>query len=496
MARSRLVSARPGPHKSRCAELATRRCGRLAAALAVLVLAVPCAPRAQTPARRERWDERSEQAPEFADARVRVLRAGSTTSPPLVLIHGAGPGLPDFDQMLAALSVRFRVLTFELPGFGTSTHRPDRYTPERYGRFVHGMLTREFGARPVALFGHSMGGALAGHVAGRYPASVSRLLLLDVAGLLHHRAYVRAVVADPLPHHAPWEKLLRAAQGVLLDVGAPLSGEAFRRVLPAQHGVLAGVLSTEQSALMSFIVHDFGPELRAIQAPTWIGWGVRDEVAPRRNAEALRALIPQARLELFSASAHAPMRSEPAAVVGAISRFLADETAPGRVEPAAPAAIASTRRGVCDRGVGQIFEGDFDTIELRHCAGARLDHVRARAVFIEHSTVEFTHVELTGSTVALSLKESRLRWTGGHARGATCIASDGSVLDLMAVDLACADAFSVYAPSQLLASMLQTGDAETPLAMHGEYKLARQRPGTLAALKPAVDATQSAMIDL
>jgi hypothetical protein len=255
------------------------------------------------------------------------------------------------------------------------------------------------------------------------------------------------------------------------------------------------VLSTEQSALASFIVHDFGPELRAIRAPTWIGWGVRDEVAPLRNAEALRALIPQARLELFTGSAHAPLRSEPAAVVAAVSRFLADETAPGRVEPAAPAAVASTRRGVCERGVAQAFEGDFDSIELRHCTGVRLDHVRARTLFIEHSTVELTHVELTGAAVVLSLKESRLRWTGGRVRGAVCIASDGSELDLMAVDLACADPFRVCAPSRLLASMVQTGAAETPLAMHGEFKLARQRPGTVAALKPAGDGTKGASVD-
>ena len=218
--------------------------------------------------------ESFETAPEFG-GQVYVLEAGAAAAPPLVLIHGLGAGgARDFELLLAELSQHYHVLSFDLPGFGRSTRGYEVYSPERYAHFVHAMITRHFPG-PAAVLGHSMGAAIALQLAGDIE-SVSRLALLDVAGVLHYQEYLRTLVRAERSDDGFFKDTLKRTRKLFFGIGWwPIPNANLKQLgLTTQP---RRYFSSTQTAALLFVQHDFGPALRKIRVPTFLGWGRRDD---------------------------------------------------------------------------------------------------------------------------------------------------------------------------------------------------------------------------
>src|SRR4029453_19264937 len=111
--------------------------------------------------------------------RCRVLEGGSGA--PLVYFHGAGGLLKD-NPFLDQLAQRYSVFVPELPGYGESTG--EQLLADMLDFTLHGWdvvdalrLTRPH------LVGHSMGGMIAAEMACLAPRDLSKLALVDAAGL-------------------------------------------------------------------------------------------------------------------------------------------------------------------------------------------------------------------------------------------------------------------------------------------------------------------------
>jgi pimeloyl-ACP methyl ester carboxylesterase/uncharacterized protein YjbI with pentapeptide repeats len=431
--------------------------------------------------------ESFEPAPEFGGS-VYVLEAGPADAPPLVLIHGFGErAARDFEPIVARLSEQHHVLTFDLPGFGRSTHAEAVYSPARYVRFMRALIARHFSG-PVDLLGHSMGGALAIQYAGDYPAYVNRLALLDVAGILQYRDYLLEVNAgDPEQQNAlalAWsgarEVLLRLA--LSLTSLESLASETDRT--PPSH------LSPQTAAAVMFLGHDFGPALWRVRAPTWIGWGKHDSVAPKRTAELLRFVLKPVHDEIFESSAHVPMQTEPERLARSLLSFLA---LPARSEFAAVTPISSAlsaRTGNCIDRRDRLFEGEYDRILISDCKRVLLRNVRARSLWIAHSDVELEKVALasssTGQEVGATFVHSHIRWTGGRIVAPVCVESDSNQLDLAGVSCqATRESLRVRGRGRMRASVSTLQVAGTEQAKHGDYVLARTLDGNTPALGEA-----------
>ena len=265
-----------------------------------------------------------------------VMEAGRIEAPTVVLVHGLGEkGSTDFDPIVHALVAHYHVLTFDLPGFGRSTHGHDLYSPEAYADFVHALVAqRSRGA--INLVGHSMGGAISLVYAARFPAEVERLFLMDVAGVLHRKAYVSFAIAAGLDN----------VLGVLADTGKAVANDAMERSAQAIDPwlstspdpslllrvdlVRAKVLQTPtRIAALATILEDFGPAIAKVQAPTFILWGSNDAVASLRAGRLLKARLPYAQLRVLEGVGHDPLSQQPAAVVDFLLQGLA--TPPSRL---------------------------------------------------------------------------------------------------------------------------------------------------------------------
>ena len=446
--------------------------------VAVAFAHVPPA-RADEPPRREGFEE----APEFGGS-LYVMEVGPEDGAPLVLIHGLGTnGARDFDPILLELARRFRVLAFDLPGLARSSHRDDNYAPGRYAALVSGLVTRHFGARPVSVLGHSMGGAIAIQFAGDHPELVERLLLFNVAGILHYREYLRAVIAGS--PQTTWERTLAGARKVLFNIGMfPARRMRLEDLALDASPTLRSFFSSGRTAALLFIQHDFGPAIRRVRAPTFIGWGALDNVAPLRTAMILRSQLPLRGYREFAGSGHVPMRSEPAAVAEAVHAFM-DTPLGVDAESARPRTVG--RVGVCERRRDRVFEGEFDKIVIHRCKNVTLRHVRARELVVDRSEVELADVSLESSSTAVSLRRSRVHWSGGAIRADVCIVTDGSTINLGGVQCSFrSESIRVLQPTRIIASAsVLEGAQQTRL--HGEYQLFRTQEGALPELRPLAE---------
>src|SRR5271170_6970645 len=128
----------------------------------------------------------------FADAaglRLHYHEAGPAdraAGPPVVMLHGGGPGASawsNFGRNLPVFAARFRTLLVDQPGFGESAKPP---VAGHYFTFaaeaVAGLLD-ELGIDRVHLIGNSLGGGTAVRFALRFPERADRLVLMAPGGL-------------------------------------------------------------------------------------------------------------------------------------------------------------------------------------------------------------------------------------------------------------------------------------------------------------------------
>src|SRR6202011_4096700 len=99
--------------------------------------------------------------------------------PPLLLLHGSGPGVTgwrNFRGNLAVLAERFRCLILEVPGFGVSGSTGEHPMVGAHAaviRFLDGL-----GLQQVDVIGNSMGGIVGAQVAMAHPDRVRRLVTI------------------------------------------------------------------------------------------------------------------------------------------------------------------------------------------------------------------------------------------------------------------------------------------------------------------------------
>ena len=125
----------------------------------------------------------------------RFVKAGEITlhlnemgeGPPLILLHGSGPGATswsNFKHNLPALSRRFRVLAVDQPGYGLSDKPPFTREDSVFkvtSRALAGLLD-ELGIEKVDFIGNSLGGANALKFTLDHPTRVGKLVLMGPGG--------------------------------------------------------------------------------------------------------------------------------------------------------------------------------------------------------------------------------------------------------------------------------------------------------------------------
>jgi pimeloyl-ACP methyl ester carboxylesterase len=257
---------------------------------------------------------------------LHVVQSGPAQAPAIVLLHGFGDSLLTFDGWAGALSARYRVIRYDLPGFGLTGPDPTGdYSDARNIAVLKALLER-LDVSHAILLGNSLGGKLAWQFASVYPAMVDKLVLVSPDGFASPGFEYEKTPEVPfavklLPYVLP-KMLVRMSL-------APAFGDPDRMtdemVVRYQDMMLApGVRRAMLDRLKQVVLHDPEERLRQISAPTLLLWGRRDGMIPFENAADYLRTMPNARLAEMPELGHVPQEEAPDASLEPVLAFLAD----------------------------------------------------------------------------------------------------------------------------------------------------------------------------
>lgn len=118
--------------------------------------------------------------------RVRIAESGPRDGAPVIMVPGWGGTVYMFRHAFDQLARRgMRAIAMDPRGFGLSDRptAPGSYSLDAYLADLSSLLDA-LGLERAALVGQSMGGAIALHFALRFPERVTRLVLINPAGLV------------------------------------------------------------------------------------------------------------------------------------------------------------------------------------------------------------------------------------------------------------------------------------------------------------------------
>jgi pimeloyl-ACP methyl ester carboxylesterase len=98
--------------------------------------------------------------------------------PPLILLHGLARNWRDFLPLFPGLAQHHHLFALDLRGHGISSRVPGGYTIAGYAADII-IFLEQFVAKPVVLFGHSLGGMVGMYIASHRAELVSGLILGD-----------------------------------------------------------------------------------------------------------------------------------------------------------------------------------------------------------------------------------------------------------------------------------------------------------------------------
>jgi len=247
----------------------------------------------------------------------------SGDGPPLLLIPGLGSARRVYAPIIPLLASRLRVVVYDPRGIGESGVTDGPYTMAQLAGDAVDVLDAA-AIDSAAVFGASMGGMVAMHLALDHPDRVSQL-----------------IVAATDPGGAAASKPAPEATAALLGKGARTPADAYRlacTVLYSQrfqrarsdvietqvaerqaHPVRARAFTAQYEAVRA---HDVADRLPSLRMPTLVLHGSEDAVNPVNNARTIGAQVPGAQVMVLPELGHLFFHEDPNLTADVITAFV------------------------------------------------------------------------------------------------------------------------------------------------------------------------------
>lgn len=251
--------------------------------------------------------------------RIAYLDEGSGST--VILIHGFGGSMWQWEHQQHALSQQCRLVTLDLLGSGLSDKPTIEYLPDQMLDSLIGFMDA-LQIPKATLIGNSMGAGLALGMALKHPTRVEKLVLID--GL---PPQIMEKLTSPTLRRAIETKmpvwLISLGNWLFNGVGT----ESFLKEMVYDHRLLTpaviersnrnrrrpGIIHPVMAVRQSLPVweRDYAPFLATIRHPTLVIWGEQDQVFPLAVGEELHRLIPQSQFITIPETGHLPQWERP-----------------------------------------------------------------------------------------------------------------------------------------------------------------------------------------
>lgn len=225
--------------------------------------------------------------------------------PALLYLHGVGD-LGRWTPSLSRMAEEHRVVRPDHPGFNGSDGAGVSSPAEVAA--VHSRLLDALGLDRVTVVGCSFGGWVAAELARREPRRVTRLVLIDPAGMPAGEPGPRVLDLDPL----------EAAGLTFAGAGARASAQARAAVLAETDPTAYGhdLRNRQTARRLAGDPYMCDPELptrlAGLTQPVLLLWGEQDRIVPLSHARSWTDALPDAELAVIPGAGHLPHAERPA----------------------------------------------------------------------------------------------------------------------------------------------------------------------------------------
>jgi pimeloyl-ACP methyl ester carboxylesterase len=230
----------------------------------------------------------------------------------VIMLHGWGDNL-SLKNLQTALSKKFHVVRPDLPGFGASQAPPAAWGLSDYALFISHFLQKINCSQPLAMIGHSNGGAIILRGVGENLLSADKLVLLASSGIrsqdrtkksvLKFIAKTGKTLTFPLPHKLKQQ----------------LRGRFYTQI---QSDMLA--VEGMQATFKKIVSDDVQNDAQKISTPTLLIYGENDDQTPIEFGEQFHQLIDNSSLEVLTNAGHFVHIDQPIKTEKAVEDFLDD----------------------------------------------------------------------------------------------------------------------------------------------------------------------------
>jgi pimeloyl-ACP methyl ester carboxylesterase len=246
----------------------------------------------------------------------------------VVLVHGLANSLEIWDRVRDRLAMRYRVIAFDLPGFGYAS-RPDAAYDGRFFAVQLNAVLEALDLERAILVGNSLGASVVLCLSELAPKRIEKAVLAAPGGFgrktnLTMRFPAMPIIGGWLGRPTPFNNRLTLRLAIydqsnvtpellaLTNRYAAIPGSNMSFVRTLQAGVsLWG--SRDRSAVEKVA--------RRFDAPTLIVWGRQDRVFPSNQAERAARLLPNSKLLLMDNCGHYPQWEQPDLFADALETF-------------------------------------------------------------------------------------------------------------------------------------------------------------------------------
>ncbi len=252
-------------------------------------------------------------------AKINYVEAGDPAKPTVILLHGLGGSLGNWQTTTGPLSQNYHVIALDQVGFGKSDKPFLKYRVATFVDFLDKFMS-ELKIEKASLVGNSMGGWVAGLIAIKYPNRVEKIVLADAAGIVP--ANYSEVDIYQLNNSTRDEILANMKK--IFATPALQNNEAL-----IDQFMTLRVMTNDGNTINSLIEsikrrEDFlNTRLGEIKKPTLIIWGKQDGLLPVADATTFNKGIAGSELVIFDACGHAPQFEKANDFNKAVLAFLA-----------------------------------------------------------------------------------------------------------------------------------------------------------------------------
>ena len=277
---------------------------------------------------------------------VRLHYVDRGTGTPLVLLHGNGSMIEDFQSsgLIDLAAKNYRVIAIDRPGFGHS-NRPGStvWTPQAQADLIAAAL-KKIGVPRAIILGHSWGTLVALALAVKYPQEVQALVL--ASGYYYPTARADVVMLSPpaipligdlLSHtispllsRLMWPLLLRKIFG---PSPVPEKFKGFPEEMAVRPSQIRA--SAAESALMIPSAHTLQKQYRLLQMPVAIVAGAEDRLIESEQSAHLHRDIPHSTLRSVPGTGHMVHQTATGQIMSAIDLVASQNRKPVAVTSAA-----------------------------------------------------------------------------------------------------------------------------------------------------------------